>query len=207
MQEKDRVEENHKKHMDRIVFYRSFGYDLEKERDFILDSSLPLAGQILEIGTGKGHFALALAKRGFSFVTIDISEEEQEFAKLNIRYLKLEKQVDFRTENAERLSFPDRSFDAIFSINVFHHLQKPQDVLSEIIRLLRTGGKIVLSDFNDKGLEIINACHEHEGRKHDYFKHRLDEAKQRFIKEGFEVKEFESKAQRVLVARQGINKQ
>ena len=206
-QERNEVEENHKKYLGRVAFYRSFGYDLEKERDFILDSSLPLAGKILEIGTGKGHFALCLAKRGFSFVSIDISEEEQNIAKLNIRFPGLEKQVDFRIENAERLSFPDRSFDTIFSINVFHHLQKPQDVLFEIIRLLRPGGKIVLSDFNDKGLQIINACHEHEGRKHDYFKRRLDEAKQRFIKEGFEVLEFESKAQRVLVAWQGIHKQ
>ena len=83
------VLENHKKYLDRVNFYRSFGYDLEKERDFILDQSLPISGDILEIGTGKGHFALALAKRGFSFTSIDISEEEQGIAKLNIQYYTL----------------------------------------------------------------------------------------------------------------------
>ena len=195
------VEENHKKYLDRVSFYRSFGYDLEKERDFILDKSLPISGNILEIGTGKGHFALALAKRGFSFTSIDISEEEQKIAKLNLQYYELEKQVNFRIEDAQDLSFPDWSFDVIFSINVFHHLEKPHGVLNEIVRLLRPEGKIVLSDFNAKGLEIINACHAHEVRVHDYFKHDLSEAKDCLVIKGFGVSEFQSEVQRVIVAK------
>jgi len=195
------VEENHKKYLDRVSFYRSFGYDLEKERDFILDKSLPISGNILEIGTGKGHFALALAKRGFSFTSIDISEEEQKIAKLNLQYYELEKQVNFRIEDAQDLSFPDWSFDVIFSINVFHHLEKPHGVLNEIVRLLRPEGKIVLSDFNAKGLEIINACHAHEVRVHDYFKHDLSEAKDYFTIRGLKVCEFQSEVQRVIVAK------
>jgi ubiquinone/menaquinone biosynthesis C-methylase UbiE len=196
------VIENHKNYIDRISFYRSFGYDLEKEREFILDKSVPISGDILEIGTGKGHFALALAKRGFSFTSIDISEEEQKIAKLNIQYYGLEKQVSFKIEDAKDLSFPDCSFDVIFSINVFHHLKKPQTVLNEIVRLLRPEGKIVLSDFNAKGLAIINECHVREGRIHDYFKHDLDVARDYFSNRGFEVNEFQSETQRVLVAKE-----
>ena len=194
-----KVFENHKSYLERVKFYRSFGYDLEKERDFILDKSLPISGKILEIGTGKGHFALALAKRGFSFVSIDISEEEQQIAKLNIRYFELEKQVILRIENAEHLNFSDQSFDTIFSINVFHHLEKPLAVLDEMIRLLRPAGKAVLSDFTKKGLEIINMCHAHEGKKHDYFKHNLDMAKDYLINKGFVVKEAQSEVQKVII--------
>lgn len=195
-----KVLENHKRYLERVKFYRSFGYDLEEERDFILDKSLPISGEILEIGTGKGHFALALAKRGFNFISIDISAEEQKIAKLNIRYFGFEKRVIFKIENAEQLSFPNRSFDTIFSINVFHHLERPLAVLDEMIRLLQAKGKIVLSDFTSKGLEIINACHNAEGKKHDYFKHRLDEAKDYFIHKEFNVKEFQSEVQRIIVA-------
>jgi len=196
----DEVIENHKRYLERVSFYRSFGYDLEKERDFILDKSLPIAGKILEIGTGKGHFALALAKRGFSFVSVDISSSEQEIARLNIRYFGLENQVVLKIEDAGHLSFPDKSFDTIFSINVFHHLNDPPSVLDEIIRLLGPCGKAVLSDFSDKGLEIINMCHTHEGRKHDYVTHRLDEAKNYFMNKGFDIKEFQSEVQRVIIA-------
>lgn len=194
------LEVNHKRYLERVDFYRSFGYDLEKEREFILDKSLPFSGDILEIGTGKGHFALALAKRGFCFTSIDLSKEEQKIASLNIRYAGLEKQVAFRIENAQNLSFPDKSFDVIFSINVFHHLEKPKTVLREITRVLRPVGKIVLSDFNAKGLEIINSCHEKEGRVHDYFKHDLGEAKDYFAKQGFNIKEAQSEVQRIIIA-------
>ena len=193
------VLENHKRYLERVNFYRSFGYDLEKERDFVLDISLPFSGEVLEIGTGKGHFALALAKRGFSFVSIDISEKEQGIAKLNMQYFGLEKQAVFRIENAQNLSFPGQSLDTIFSVNVFHHLEKPFAVLDEIVRLLRPAGKIVLSDFSEKGLEIINMCHTHEGRKHDYFEHRLDEAKDYFVNKGLAIKEFQSEVQRVII--------
>ena len=192
--------ENHKRYLDRVTFYRSNGYDLEKERDFILDKSLPISKEILEIGTGKGHFALVLAKWGYSFISIDISKQEQEIAMLNLRYFGLGKQVVLRTEDAGNLSFPEQSFNTIFSINVFHHLENPLAVLDEIIRLLRHSGKAVLSDFSDKGLEIINACHASEGRTHDYFKHRLNEAKEYFFTKGFNVKECQSEVQKVLIA-------
>ncbi len=195
-------ETNHRRYLERIDFYRGFGYDLEKERDFILDSSMPVSGRILEIGTGKGHFALALAKRGFAFTSIDISEEEQKVARLNIEYHGLERQVDFRIEDAQSLSFPDRSFDAVFSINVFHHLEKPWAVLDELIRVLRAGGKMILSDFTAKGFEVINACHEHEGRSHDRSRHDLDEAKGYFLKKGFSAAEAQSEVQRVLIIKE-----
>ncbi len=193
------VLENHKRYLERVNYYRSFGYDLEKEREFILDKSLPISGEILEIGTGKGHFALALAKRGFNFTSIDISKDEQEIAMLNLCYSGLEKQAILKIEDAERLSFLNSSFDTIFSINVFHHLERPLVVLDEIIRLLRHGGKVVLSDFSDKGLEIINACHTNEGRTHDYFKNRLEEAKKYFIDKGFTINDCASTVQSVLI--------
>lgn len=199
---KKEILENHKRYSERVDFYRSFGYDLEKERSFIVDKSLPISGEILEIGTGKGHFVLALANRGYNFVSIDISAQEQAIAKLNIQYLGLEKQCTFKIENAEQLNFSDRSFDTVFSVNVFYHLEKPLAVLDEIIRLLRPKGKVVLSDFNKKGLEIINMCHVHEGRTHNHFKNRLDEANDYFLHKGFIVNEFQSEVQRIVIARE-----
>ncbi len=193
--------DNHQRYLERVNFYRSSGYDLEKERDFILDKSMPISGEILEIGTGKGHFALALAKRGHSFISIDVSSQDQEIAMLNLRYYGLEKQAVFKIENAEHLSFSDQSFDMIFCVNVFHHLKNPQMVLKEMTRLLWPSGKIILSDFSPKGLEIINACHMREGKTHDYFKNYLEEAKDYLSKKGFEIAESQSGVQEIIIAR------
>lgn len=194
------VIENHRAYQKRIDFYRSFGYDLEKERDFILDKSLPLFGDILEIGTGKGHFALALAMRGLHFTSIDVSAEAQQTALLNLQFSGLEKQVVFSIENAEHTSFPDRSFDCIFCVNVFHLLGDPAVALEEIVRLLRPAGKAVISDLTDKGVAIINACHTREGKNHDHLKHCLDAANDYFAAQAFSVKEFSSEAQRTIIA-------
>jgi ubiquinone/menaquinone biosynthesis C-methylase UbiE len=196
----NQVLENHKTYQQRLEFYRGHGYDLEQERDLIINVSLPVSGNILEIGTGKGHFALALARRGFRFTSIDISSQEQAIAKLNLRYFKLEKKVDFRIQDAQALDLPDKGFDIIFSINVLHHLENPIKVLKEMVRLLSLSGKIVISDFTKKGLEIINTCHRLEGKSHDYFRHGLKQTKDYLIKEGFYVVERKSHAQRVLIA-------
>ncbi len=93
-------------------------------------------GNILEVWTGKGYFTVELAKEGYKFVSIDLSGEEQEFARLNIKYFGFEKHVDFRIENAEYLSFGDSSFDTIFSINTIHHLANPVKVKIKGARVL-----------------------------------------------------------------------
>ena len=107
--------ENHEKYLKRIALFKSYGYDVEKERKFIVEQAKPLNGKILDAGTGKGYFALALAKEGHPFVTFDISADQQQFAKLNLAYFGFANLVDIRIENAECTSFPDDSFDIIFS--------------------------------------------------------------------------------------------
>ena len=124
--------ENHEKYLKRIALFKSYGYDVEKERKFIVEQAKPLNGKILDAGTGKGYFALALAKEGHPFVTFDISADQQQFAKLNLAYFGFANLVDFRIENAECSSFPDESFDIIFSVNLVHHLQNPYQVAEEL---------------------------------------------------------------------------
>ena len=97
------VLENHKRYLERKALYKSFGCDVDKERKFILDAARLISGSILEVGTGKGHFTLVLARAGFKFTTIDISEQEQKFARLNLKYFGLDGLVDFRIGDAERI--------------------------------------------------------------------------------------------------------
>jgi len=194
------VLENHKKYLERVSVYRSFGYDLEKERDFILREAMPLSGKILEAGTGKGHFALALAKRGYSFVTFDISKEEQHFARLNIAYSGLGKKVKFRIEDGERTSFAEASFDEVFSVNVLHHLDNPYKVIDELIRVLAPGGKLVISDFSKKGFGVMDKIHALDGKKHESGKASLLDIEKYLAKKGFSIKKAKSAYQHVVVA-------
>ena len=200
------VVENHREYLKRKALYKSLGYDVDKERDFILEQGKPFYGRILEAGTGKGHFALALAKAGHSFVTFDISVEEQRFAKLNIAHFGFEKQVDFRIENGERTSFSDGAFDVIFSVNVLHHLCNAYQVIDEFIRILSAKGKIILADFTEEGFKVMDRIHALEGNVHKVGRTKLADIEAYLKDKGFLTRNIESSYQHVLIASKDLKK-
>jgi 27-O-demethylrifamycin SV methyltransferase len=196
--------ENHQRYLERKKVFKSFGYDIDKERDFILEQAKPLCGKILEAGTGKGHFAIALAKQGYSFVAFDISQEELRFAKLNLAYFGLDKYADFRIENAEHTSFADASFDIVFSVNTLHHLHSPYNAIDELTRILSQKGKLVLSDFTEDGFKVMDKIHAFEDKTHEVNKTTLLEIESYLAKKGFSIKKAKSVYQCVLIAGKGL---
>jgi SAM-dependent methyltransferase len=60
-----------------------------------------------------------------------------------------------RHENVERLSFPDRSFDLVLSCDVFEHVNDPDQGFREVARVLRPGGRFLMTvpfySLNDSG--------------------------------------------------------
>jgi ubiquinone/menaquinone biosynthesis C-methylase UbiE len=198
------VLDNHARYQERKNVFARFGYDVDKERAFILEKAQPLAGRILEAGTGKGHFALELAKEGFCFTTFDISEVEQHIARLNLAYYGLEKQIDFRVENGESLRFPDKSFDVILSVNTLHHLADPRRVIDELIRVLADTGKLVLSDFTPAGLAVVDKIHAAEGHTHEVAVKTLADIQGYVRKKRFAVDTACSEFQEVLIAQRRL---
>jgi ubiquinone/menaquinone biosynthesis C-methylase UbiE len=196
----DEVAENHNNYLERVNLYKKFGYDIEQERAFIFKIAQPIAGKILEVGTGKGHFTIQLAKEGYRFTSIDISAKEQNNAKLNIKYLNLESLVDFKLENAKSLSFKDNSFDIVFSINAMHHLPNLTKVIDEMTRVLAPKGKIILSDFTQEGFKLIEKIHESEGRKHGFPQDTLTNAISYLKNKVFKVDIYKTKYQEIAVA-------
>ncbi len=194
------VLENHKRYLERKKLYQSHGFDIDKERKFVLDKAEPLFGDILEVGTGKGHFTLILAKEGYKFTSVDVFEEEQDIARLNLRYFGLEDYVDFKIENAEHLSLEDNSFDIIFSINTVHHLEAPFKVMDEFARIVSFEGKIILSDFTKYGFEILDKVHAAEDRIHEKAKFGLYDIEEYLRHKGFKIDRHESRFQKMLTA-------
>lgn len=193
-----KILENHQRYLERKKLYRNHGFDIDKERQLILESAEPLSADILEVGTGTGHFTLILARGGYKFVSVDISENEQEIAKLNLRYFGLENSVDFRIEDAENLSFKDNSFDTVFSVNTVHHLANLFRVMDEFARVVSGGGKIILSDFTGEGFKILDKIHAEEGRVHKKAELDLNDVNDYFLNKGFKTDHRESRFQEIL---------
>jgi 2-polyprenyl-3-methyl-5-hydroxy-6-metoxy-1,4-benzoquinol methylase len=197
------VIENHKRYVDRKALYQRFGYDLEKERAFIIEKARPISGRILEAGTGKGHFTLALAREGWGFTTFDMSETEQVFAKLNLKYYRLDRQVDFAIANGESLGYEDGCFDVIFSVNMIHHLSSAYKVFAELGRVLAPDGKMVLSDFNPMGFAIVEKIHSLEGKRHEVSATTLEDIERYLIDRKFIPERHQSAYQDTLIAYRG----
>jgi len=200
---KERVIENYKRYQARVKRFQELGYDIPKERDFIIEKSQPVEGALLELGTGKGYFTLALAQKGYCLTTVDISQEEQQFARMNIEYFGLAHQVNFVVGNAEQLGFADESFDMAFAINVIHHLNQPFKVIDELMRIMTQQGKIILSDFSKRGFEIVSQMHGSEGRYHSSGKYSLKDIEKYLLNKNCQLEKYHTDFQDLMIVYKG----
>ena len=101
--------------------------------------------QVLEIGCGTGFFLLNLAQAGFigDAHCTDISPGMVAQCVENGRQLGIA--VDGRVADAEALPYPDNSFDLVIGHAVLHHLPDLGAALSEVRRVLRPGGRLVIA--------------------------------------------------------------
>jgi ubiquinone/menaquinone biosynthesis C-methylase UbiE len=99
-------------------------------------------GRMLEIGAGTGYFTLNLLRQGIvdEATAIDISPGMLDVLQATAASLGLE----VRTEpaDAERLPFPDESFDLVLGHAVLHHVPNLAAALAECARVLRPGGTL-----------------------------------------------------------------
>lgn len=160
------IKENHKIFLERFRFYKRKGLDFTKSRNAILRKARPLEGNILEIGAGRGHMSLCLAKAGYKFTAIDIDKEALKTAALNLAYEGILSRASFRVMDGRSLGFKNESFDNVVSVCLLHDVKGIRGILSEADRVLRKKGKLVLADFNKKALKIISNAHKEEGNTH-----------------------------------------
>jgi ubiquinone/menaquinone biosynthesis C-methylase UbiE len=185
---------------ERKELFLKFGYDLDRERDEIVRCSLPLTGKILEAGPGKGHFSAALARQSVPFISVDISSEDQKTSELFLNFLGLRHFADLRVQNGEQLNFPDATFDMVFSINALHHFEKPYKVADELIRVLKPRGRLVISDFSEKGFDLMDQIHALEGNSHSRGELPLTGIEDYLEKKDFILKKCATVFQQTLVA-------
>jgi len=90
---------------------------------------------VLDVGTGTGRAALALAHRGARVTGIDASAEMLAVAKRRAHEAGVN--VTFLTGDAHGLAFDDRSFDAVICLRVLMHTPDWQRSLAELCRVAR----------------------------------------------------------------------
>lgn len=104
---------------------------------------------LLEIGCGMGYDSLEFLKRGVRVTATDLTENAVRLAR---RHFEIEGVAaeSVHTENALALSFPDDTFDAVWSNGVLHATGDTRRAIQEVRRVLKPGGRAIISHFYRK---------------------------------------------------------
>jgi ubiquinone/menaquinone biosynthesis C-methylase UbiE len=113
------------------------------------EAALLQGKHLLEIGCGMGFDSLEFLKRGVRVTATDLTPNA---VRLAARHFEIEgvHPESVHTENGLDLSFPDESFDAVWSNGVLHASGDTRRAVAEAWRVLRPGGRAIISHFYRK---------------------------------------------------------
>ena len=94
---------------------------------------------VLEIGIGLGADHQKFAEGGAVLTGIDLTERALEHVRRRFSIFSLSSRL--QTGDAERLPFPNQSFDLVYSWGVIHHSPNTPAAVDEIYRVLKPGGE------------------------------------------------------------------
>jgi len=197
------IKDNHDILEERLKVYREKGLDFLKTRELILNKTGPFRGKILDVGSGKGMMALFLAKAGYDLVSIDNDETMLRLTALNLAYEGLLSKVELHFMDAYSLQFDDNSFDNVTMVEALHHMDDIDGLLAEMDRVFSGRGKIILADFNKKGLEIVDHIHGRGGHSHRASSIGRDDADNWLKQNGYRTERYDDRCHWILIAGKG----
>jgi len=108
---------------------------------------------ILDAGCGSGQNSIHLARRGYRVHAFDFAEPVLEAARRNVEAAGVTDRVHLEQQDLLSLSFPDGAFPFVLCWGVLMHIAEVEAALSELARVVRPGGYLVLSEINAGSLQ------------------------------------------------------
>ncbi|MEO0216720.1 MAG: class I SAM-dependent methyltransferase [candidate division WOR-3 bacterium] len=119
------------------------GLDVNRLKNFFKNINIKKVNKCLDIGCGVGWALTYLSTMKNSsdtlYVGIDISVKALRLAKTHLK-----PSINVLVANGERLPFQDEYFDLVYSLGTIEHFKDPEQGLSEIVRVTKKTGQILL---------------------------------------------------------------
>ncbi|MFK4267458.1 SAM-dependent methyltransferase [Streptomyces milbemycinicus] len=124
------------------------GVAADRLTDHLIGKLGDIAGRrVLDVGCGSGRPTVRLAQRApTEVVGVTVSPVQIERATALAEREGVADRVRFIRADAMALPFPDASFDAVWALECMFHMPSPAQVLGEIARVLRPGGRLAVMD-------------------------------------------------------------
>lgn len=176
---------------------RWFRRELSAEERAMLDQIAQLAqirptDRVLDVACGTGVVSFALAAQACEVVGIDISPGMLAKAR-EIRHRRGIRNVHFVLGEAEHLPFKDGEFDLVVCRLAIHHFPQPEREIREMARVLKAGGRLVISD-------TVSSEDEREAQLHNALERLRDPSHARMLSQTELTKLIESVGLRVCEA-------
>ncbi|MFC1628961.1 class I SAM-dependent methyltransferase [Gemmatimonadota bacterium] len=181
------LQERKEAYLVRCEQYRRLEYDPEITARFVAGIAGPLTSPVLDVGSGKGSLSIALARLGVDVIGVDLDPEEQKLAASLAEDAGVAHLIQFLQGDAAQVPFPDDHFTGASMLDALHHLDEEESVLTEMMRVVRTGGFLVLSDFSEPGFKVVEQIHREEGGEHARTAATVGSAEAYLVEQGCEL--------------------
>lgn len=133
--------------------------------------------RVLDVGTGGGLMAAAIARGGAVVTSVDIQFAVVLRARESLKAAgaAVAGRSRLAVADAAQLPFRSGSFDAVFAFDSMHHMPDCGATVREMERVLKPGGRLVVADLNPRGLAAIRSLNAQRGETHYENPCRLEE--------------------------------
>ncbi len=106
----------------------------------------------VDVGAGTGFLTEGLLKSGLKVIAVDQSEAMLDEMKKKFEVFQA---VEYRTGESENLPIEDKTVDYVFSNMYLHHVKSPLNAIKEMVRVLKPGGKLIITDLDEHRFEFL----------------------------------------------------
>lgn len=136
---------------------------------------------VLDVACGEGYGAAMVAETAHKVVGVDLSTDVIQHAKNHYGH---HVNLEFMVASCEALPFPDGSFDFAISFETIEHIEKQREFVSELMRVLRPDGVLILSSPNKR---LYSDAHDYHNEFHvrELYRNELEELLHEFFPHKF----------------------